>query len=138
MFTYRQSTGCLSRDGVFIAFGHAGQGEGRNNPAAQDQHNIGPLPRGRYKIGAWQDQHPHLGPCVAPLIPQPSSESPGGVNGSGNFDWLCGRGGFFIHGGAFLPDGSEDPRDSEGCIVLNAPVRKEMRESGDVDLTVIE
>lgn len=119
MYTYNQATRVLSRDGVLISSdGHSGNGAGLNNPAMQCVHNVGPLPRGRYKIGSWQDYHEHLGPIVAPLIPQPDE--------NGSLAWLCGRGGFYIHG----------PEFSEGCIIQVRPVRESMRASGDGDLSV--
>lgn len=120
MYTYFQRSHILAHDGVAIsANGHSGQESGRNNPDAQCVHNFGPLPRGRYKIGPWQDSHGHLGPIVAPLTPQPDA--------AGSFAWLCGRGGFWIHG----------PELSEGCLVQQEPIRVQMRASGDTDLEVV-
>lgn len=89
-----------------------------NNPAMQWVHNVGPLPRGFYKIGAWST-HPVLGPISAPLIPQPDA--------SGSYAWLGGRGGFYIHGPVF----------SEGCVVQTEPIRLAMSLSGDSDLEVV-
>lgn len=120
MYTYYQSTGVLTRNGVIVGIGHSGNGDGRNNPKMQDVHNVGPLPRGHYKIGAWQPFHEHLGPIVAPLIPQPDD--------AGSLAWLLGRGGFYIHG----------PELSEGCIVQDRPVRQSMMTSGDDDLEVVD
>lgn len=83
-------------------------------------HNIGPLPVGRYKIGAW-GTHVQLGPISAPLIPQPVS------NAGIEYAWLHGRGGFYIHGPIF----------SEGCIVMDYGVRLALSKGTDADLTVV-
>jgi hypothetical protein len=108
----------MLRDGILISMdGHCGNGEGLNNPDMQGVHNVGPLPRGRYKIGKWQ-AHPVLGVLSAALIPQPDS---------GGFAWLEGRGGFYIHG----------PELSEGCIVQLHNTRFAMSLSGDSDLEVV-
>src|SRR5271170_4147419 len=117
--TYEQATGNLfAADGTLMGVGHAGNGTGWNNPADQFQHNVGPLPVGHYKIGAW-GTHAQLGPISAPLTPQPDE--------SGGYAWLHGRGGFYCHGPVF----------SEGCIVQEEPVRLAASKSGDTDMFVI-
>lgn len=119
MLTYSQSFHTLRRDGVILSTtGHSGNGEGLNDPDKQCIHNVGPLPRGRYKIGKWIN-HPHLGPLSAPLIPQ--------TDGSGSLAWLCGRGGFWIHG----------PDFSEGCVVQIHDIRLALSNAGDEFLDVI-
>jgi hypothetical protein len=56
MWTYKQSNGellgqhDLNGSGHYVNFGWAGQREGKNNPAMQNVHNIGPLPVGTYTI----------------------------------------------------------------------------------------
>jgi len=121
MWTYSQSAHTLRRDGVLVSSdGHSGNGVGLNNPSAQMLHNVGPLPRGRYRIGGWC-AHPHLGPISAPLIPQPS------VPDTFQFAWLGGRGGFYVHG----------PELSEGCIVQLHDTRVTMALSGDNDIEVV-
>ena len=120
--TYHQSTGELfSDDGMLLGTGHAGNGTGLNNPAMQFVHNVGPLPCGRYTIGVW-GTHSQLGPISAPLIPLPSSNP----NAPG-FNWLKGRGGFYIHG----------PEFSEGCIVMPEPVRAALAAGTDINLVVV-
>src|SRR5215813_11458970 len=85
MYRYRQSTGEFTRsDGTFRLAGYAGHGPGVNNPLMQDQHDIGPLPRGRYKMTALIDS-PHTGLATIILDPDPANQ-------------MFGRSGFRIHG----------------------------------------
>lgn len=119
MFTYEQSTGRLTQNSHFVGSGWAGQREGRNNPAMQDVHNIGPLPQGRYKIGKAYI-HPHLGSVTMDLIPDPSNQ-------------MFNRSDFRIHGSAF-----EHPElSSEGCIIQGYSVRCYIDQGTDKDLEVI-
>lgn len=129
MYSYSQAAHSLAHNGILVGSdGHAGQGAGRNNPAMQNVHNVGPLPRGSYTIGAWATHH-ILGPVSAPLSPQPDE--------TGSLVWLGGRSGFYIHAGAFV-GGVEFAGDSEGCIVQPNPVRLAMSQSGDTALEVVE
>jgi hypothetical protein len=84
MWTFHQSTGQLSRDGVHVATGYAGHGAGVDNPAMENVPNIGPLPQGTYTIGP-EFTHPHTGPLSMRLEPDASNE-------------MFGRGGFLLHG----------------------------------------
>ena len=118
MWTYRQSDGELMHDTSFAGTGYSGTGEGRNNPAAQAEVGIGPIPQGRYKIGVAYN-HPHLGPCVMNLDPEP---------GTNTFD----RSLFRIHG-----DNARDDA-SHGCIILGPTIRRAIAMSGDTELTVTE
>ena len=100
---FSQKTGRLTQDdGTYIALGWAGNGIGKLNPDAESMVAIGPLPRGTYQVGEWEDQHPHLGPMVAALT-QISGDT-------------FGRSAFYIHGPAV------DPvlygQESKGCIVV--------------------
>lgn len=118
MFTYSQSTGKLSHDGMNVAVGYSGHGMGLNNPLAASIPDVGPIPAGRWKIGTFFD-HPHLGPVVAHLTPQPGTDA-------------LGRSAFFIHG-----DNKDMNRSaSDGCIVLDRAAREFIRDSGDTDLAV--
>lgn len=125
MLTFSQSSGTLTLNGVEYP-AHAGRGDGLNNPAAQDQHGIGPLPRGWYTLGTWQDGRDYseadarLGPFVCRLEPDPENE-------------MYGRSGFFIHGGNY----SQPPTDSEGCIVTLPTVRHYIAQAGETRLQVI-
>ena len=124
---YHQATGHLEMieangNATLLGSGWAGndsrpgvnphQVQGRNNPAMQAEHNIGPLPRWTYTIGT-PITHPHLGPLAFPLTPDPDP------NGE-----MCGRSAFFIHGA-----NSTDPlNSSEGCIIMPHDVRVHLAE----------
>ena len=98
---YSQTTGNMTDDnGNLIAKGWAGHGDGKNNPAMQSVHNVGPLPQGKYNVSGWFS-HPRLGPMVARLT-QFEGET-------------FGRDSFFIHGAAKNLD--KHGQESEGCIV---------------------
>lgn len=130
-WTFQQSTGNLSRDGVFVADCYSGAGEGKNNPDMQNVPNVGPVPRGSYTITGAEcngeipcDQcggsaSHHHGPFVLRLHPDPGDE-------------MFGRAGFLIHG-----DNSTHTA-SQGCIVTpNRTVRENILASGDLRLQVI-
>ncbi len=122
MWTYRQTTGELSRDGVAEGTGYSGFGDGKNNPAMQNVPNAGPLPQGKYTIGAPQcvdSPGPH-GPFILPLTPD-----------SGN--QMFGRSGFLIHGDSIVQPGTA----SHGCIIMARLIRNAIAASGDHDLTVV-
>lgn len=107
MYTFFQSSGRINApDGSLLGIGCAGQGIGFNNPSMQGAPNIGPLPRGFYKIGPPHD-HPKLGPLTMNLEPFPENE-------------MFGRSKFRIHGYAKV----HPELSSEGCIVQFHDVRK--------------
>lgn len=117
--TYSQRTGQLSGPGI-SASGYSGHQEGKNNPALETDHGVGPIPRGTWRIGAPVD-HPHLGPRALPLSPAPGTET-------------FGRSGFFVHG-----DSSAHPGDaSHGCIVLPRNVREAIVDGGFDSIEVTE
>jgi len=118
-WSYSQQSGQLSHDGELIATGYSGIGAGLNNPAAQDQPFVGPLPRGSYGIGAVVADGGHLGPFVMPLTPW-------AVNN------MFGRAGFFIHG----DNAQLNNTASNGCIILARQWRTMIASSGDTLLTV--
>ena len=121
MWTFSQSEGTITNAaGQIVGTGYAGNGDGLNNPAMQDQHGIGPLPQGKYTIGPLQAQHGALGTNVAPLEPHPDNE-------------MYGRSGFFIHGRKSLLDMDA----SEGCIVLDHDPRMRVMEDPDKELQVV-
>lgn len=121
MWIYVQRTGrLLAQNGSLLAVGYAGHAEGKNNPAMQDVHNVGPLPCGGYTLCAPVDTHAH-GPYVLFLTPDLTNQ-------------MFGRTVFRIHGEKLaLPPGSA----SEGCIILPHAARVQMWESGDHRLRVI-
>lgn len=120
MWTYEQSTGRIIRaDGEIIGQGYSGAGEGKNNPDMQEIVDIGPIPAGRYLIGAPVDTTRH-GPYALALDPEPTNE-------------MFGRSEFLIHG-----DSIPHPGDaSEGCIIQLRSVREDIWKSGDHVLDVI-
>jgi len=120
MYTYRQSTGVLDRDGAPLLTGYAGHGAGVNNPAMQHQHDIGPLPQGRYTMTTIFDS-PHTGLASIILDPDAANE-------------MFGRSGFRIHG----DNAAADHTASNGCIIAgHAADRRAIWNSGDRQLIVI-
>jgi len=106
---YSQTLGVVTdNDGGFIAKGWAGKGEGKNNPAMQHIHCVGPLPQGVYKMSPWSADgvkmpgHESVGPMVT-MLTQISGET-------------YEREGFFIHGPAV--GRASYGQESKGCIVI--------------------
>jgi hypothetical protein len=119
MWTYRQSTGELLHNGAYVAQGYSGNKAGKNNPAAESTHNVGPIPAGAWEIAALTAGRTPHGPFV--LHPQPH-------NGTVTF----GRSGFLMHG-----DSRTDPGNaSQGCIIMPRAVRERVWASNDRALTV--
>lgn len=107
VFVWIQDEGVMLDDaGNEVAEGWAGHGAGRNNPAMQPVHEVGPLPQGLYDVGPWGDAssvlgYPaHLGPFIARLT-QVEGET-------------FGRDGFYIHG----PGGADPTQSSKGCVEI--------------------
>jgi Protein of unknown function (DUF2778) len=121
MWTYEQSSGVITAaDGTRLSPpGYAGNGAGKNNPTAQDQHDVGPLPCGFYTIGPAYDS-PKTGPISMNLTPDESNS-------------MFGRSGFRIHA-----DEIEHPGyASDGCIVQSHAIRVRISLSLDTRLQVI-
>lgn len=118
MWTYRQASGCLDHNGLIVATGYSGSGPGKNNPAQQAVHDVGPIPQGKFTIGDPYDTDSH-GPHVMRLTPDPADE-------------MFGRAGFLIHGDSISHPGTA----SHGCIILPRDVRNRIADSGDRELTV--
>lgn len=119
MWTFEQLTGRMLHYGAEVAVGYAGADDGKNNPDMQDVQKVGPLPRGKYSIGAPCDTQTH-GPYVLRLTPDADND-------------MCGRAGFLIHGDSTAHPGAA----SEGCIILARPIRERIWNSGDRDLEVV-
>ncbi len=119
MWVYTQKTGLFEHDKNFITRGWAGQRNGYNNPLAQDQHGIGPLPCGFYTIGPAY-HHPELGPLTMNLTPDPDNE-------------MFGRADFRIHGSAE----KEPLLSSEGCVILMRLIREAVDSDPDKRLQVV-
>lgn len=120
MWQYEQLTGKLYDDrDALIAIGYSGGGEGKNNPALQNVHNVGPIPIGVYRIGRGIDTVTH-GPLVLPLTPM-------------NPNIMNGRYGFLIHGDSLVQPGTA----SEGCIIMPRDVRSLINDGGDKFIRVV-
>ncbi len=116
-FVYHQATGKLTLDGKDVGTGYSGKGEeGKNKPDKEKDKNVGPIPRGLYKIGKakmWKGME-----NVFDLTPDGHDAH--------------GRTGFLIHG-----DSKQNPGNaSEGCIILSPVIRKKIAESGVTRLRV--
>lgn len=120
MWIYCQSNGIITDStGKIMAIGYAGVGAGRNNPSFQDQHKIGPIPRGLYTMQKPVDTDTH-GPYVLWLEPDSRNE-------------MYGRGDFGIHGDSIAHPGMA----SLGCIIAPKFCRQRMWDSDDHLVAVI-
>lgn len=111
----------MARNGEPLATGYSGNNLGLNNPAAQMQKDVGPVPQGDYTI-----EPPHadakVGPIAMRLDPAPGNE-------------MYGRGDFLIHG----DNAAMDHTASEGCIIMPREARMAIGAAvlaGDDQLTV--
>ena len=116
---YNQRTGRLQRNGHDVSTGYSGMGIGRNNPVMENARDLGPIPRGRYRIGP-QYRHPTKGPVTMALEPIGHAAH--------------GRTHFLIHGDSIRNPGNA----SEGCIVLDRAARQAIAASGDNEIEVIQ
>ena len=116
-WTWDQSEGALYRAGRLVARGYSGRkGPHRNNPASEGERAKGPIPRGRYSIGAPRTSA-KTGPFVMDLTPI-------------GHDAL-GRSAFQIHGDNRAGDASS------GCIILPRAVRETIAASGLKEIEVV-
>ena len=107
------------KDGVFqFKSEYAGAIGYYNDPANECVKNNGPLPRGKYTIGAPYNST-KTGPYTLPLIPDCSNN-------------MCGRNEFRIHGDS----GKHPGAASEGCIVTDFNTRRDIWNSNDRELLV--
>lgn len=126
MWIYEQASGwLLDPQGNRVGHGYSGRGEGKNNPAAEDVHNVGPIPCGDYAILSPRDTDTH-GPFVLPLLPSAATRvrilSLGRDPDS-----------FLIHGDSKSMPGTA----SQGCIIQAPDIRHQIWDSGDHDLKVV-
>ena len=122
MLVFSQTTGIMSLNGRPVAQGWSGNHVGKGNPDMQMVHCVGPLPQGLYTLDGWEDQHPHLGPMVTHLTPDPDNV-------------MFGRDAFYIHGPALDP--AEYGQESMGCIVIPHAQRQAIKDSGETQLQVV-
>lgn len=118
-WTYKQSTGELSLNGVVAGMGYSGAGTGMNNDAMQQVPNVGPIPLGSYTVGA-PFTHPHAGPYTMRLTPRAGTNT-------------FGRAGLMLHGDSRRHPGTA----SQGCIIENIGVRMRVWASQDHVINVI-
>ena len=119
---YDPSTGHITDEaGNLLAIGWAGNGEGKNNPAMQNVHNVGPLPYGLYEVAEWEHFHNGLGHDVVALH-QIEGET-------------YGRDGFFIHGPAI--NSEHYGQESKGCIVVPREGRLKLEDLKPVYIRVV-
>jgi hypothetical protein len=119
MWTYDQSAGVMSRAGKSYT-GYSGAGRGKNNPSMQAAVGVGPIPRGRWTIGAPYNSA-NTGPFTLMLTPAAGTDT-------------CGRSAFRIHGDSVKNPGTA----SHGCVILPRAVRDAIWASGDRELLVVE
>jgi hypothetical protein len=119
MIEYGQGSGRILLDGRELGIGYSGHNGGMNNGSMEADPNVGPIPRGEWRIVEWIDHDPDLGPCVARLAPVGHDAH--------------GRTGFDMHG-----DNARLNRSgSHGCIVANIMIRQDLRNSGETSLQVV-
>lgn len=118
MIFYTQASGEISIGPVIVGTGYSGFGDGVNNPEMEADADVGPIPRGSWKIVAWHDDYEDKGPCVAQLSPVDQD--------------AYGRSGFLIHG----DNEAMDRTASHGCIILGPAIREKLRAGGQTQLEV--
>lgn len=108
---YYQSSGKLELSGNIIATGYSGAIGYKNNPDKQNLKSLGPIPKGRYRIGTPRNSA-STGPYILPLTP---------INHT-----AYGRSDFQIHGDSLRTPGAA----SSGCIIMPKSVRERIVNSG--------
>jgi hypothetical protein len=126
MWMWKQTTGELWRDGSFVSVGYSGKGRGRNNPALQNVRGVGPLPRGRYRIGTPRTSA-RTGPFVMDLSPIDATPND-------TVHDETGRSAFQIHGDSVRAPGTA----SSGCIILPRAIRERIWRSKVHVIEVVE
>lgn len=120
-WVYHQTTGLLEHDGhAVLPRGYAGKGQWKYRADAQGISGRGPLPRGRYTVGA-PFYHSHTGAYSLRLQPDAHNQ-------------MFGRSGFLIHG----PNAQHPLDSSDGCIVVTRSIRHQIWHSGDHVLEVVQ
>jgi Protein of unknown function (DUF2778) len=119
-WTFAQTSGELRRDGEHIATGYSGAGVGKNNPAMEGAHNVGPIPHGDWTIVGPPVNTPDHGLYVLALRP---------TGGTQTF----GRSGFLMHGDSIESPGCA----SHGCVIMPRAIREKVWTSGDRDFEVV-
>ena len=121
MWTYAQKRGALRQpNGKVVATGYSGFDNGKNNPAMQAIHDVGPIPQGKWTIAGPPINTTEHGPFVLRLEPASSTNT-------------FSRSGFLMHGDAINAPGTA----SRGCVIMPRKVREEVWSSGDTELEVV-
>ena len=126
MWVWDQSAGTLSLNGAVVSRGYSGKGRGKNNPALQNVVGVGPLPRGRYRIGAPRTSQ-RTGPFVMDLYPIDATPNDTRHDATG-------RSAFQIHGDSVRAPGTA----SSGCIILPRAIRERIWSSKIHTIEVVE
>lgn len=113
LWTWDQSSGTLLKHGRVIAHGYAGAGAGKNNPDQQGVVQVGPIPRGVWRMTRVKNGG-HTGPFTIVLEPEPGTNT-------------LGRSAFRIHGDNSTHDASQ------GCIILQRPFREQIWATHETD-----
>ena len=121
MHTYHVISGAWENAvGKILGVGYSGYPPHTNRVESESLHNLGPLPRGLYKMTELIAKSSH-GPDAIRLEPLPETE-------------MFGRDGFLIHGERLMPPAGEA---SNGCLILGHDIRLEIWNSGDHLLEVV-
>lgn len=121
MITYSQSTGRITSGQVLIGVGYSGHEEGLNNSEFENKHDIGPIPRGKWKmITFFENQYENKGTHVIRLEPNEETET-------------FGRDGFLVHG----DNAAMDKSASHGCIIVEKSARDKMWSDADKIIEVV-
>lgn len=114
----------VSPDGTrkLIGTGYSGVGSALDDPAAQDEANAGPIPRGNWIVRPQQNHQLSNGKHLAAAMPL--SPAPGNATH---------RKDFWIHGDT----AAHNHTASQGCIVLPRDARDAIAGSGDSQLQVV-
>lgn len=121
MYKYNSATGGFylrDIDSVPYVYGYSGHGVHKNCPEDECIRHLGPIPRGKYRIGPRRDDPGGLGPVVMNLDPLPGTNT-------------FGRSLFRIHGD------NKEHNASHGCIILPRAIREMIAESGEHELLVV-
>jgi hypothetical protein len=120
---YTQATGELWRDGKLIAKGYSGAPGYINATASEGLRNLGPIPRGLWRMVLVYRQHARLGSTAIALKPEGHQ--------------ALGRSDFMIHADSIRNPG----KASQGCIILPSAARVAMAacvgKGGDGELVVV-
>jgi hypothetical protein len=120
---YSQGTGEMTGpDGKNLATGYAGRGGGQNNPDAEGIKGVGPLPQGNWRMEQLNKETSEKKGWPEPSYKlTPDEETRKRVEALGRDPDS-----FYIHAKARRTE--DQGRDSWGCIALDKPERKVLRE----------